>query len=950
QEDIRSYQSKPGSAHLIRDFNLSVIYFSQKEQQTVKTAFSEALKEKGLYFVGTAREDTVPVYEVVEKGFSLSFEEELLKDLKNHLKEPEKIQQDLESIEKTRSEKILPFLLELIFDEKTENKKTEELLIEAVKRLRPGSVAGGRTPFFHGFFDEKGGIYQNTRKVIGMLPEGLGRAGTEKLRVNVCGGISEFNDGFHFFDAERLAVLLWEKGLKNFEIVISMDEAQKFTLEKKGSYPIEYFIGEEPLRQEQKKRIKNVFDFTADGQLCVKEDIRRNLNVKKVLLSDFKTEKKFHIILYNFIEYKLSLMEKIDLPLLTNIVAGNIVNNLEIDGLLLTTAERWFDDSYLIRRLPTDPAVQIKTSSRYGGRHLEGEAAIYKKTAAKYEKAKLDVMFDELLETIRSKKPDANTAILEIAYGIAKDVHSKQTRVNGEPYLFHPLRVAGILVDEFNIFDAASDDRSRMKDFYEALIAAALLHDIKEDYEENLPEYGEKNTLLDKVKKKFLKAATPEAAEMIIKYVEQLTKKSGAKKDDKKYIRKLLKDGNKFVQTIKLADRMHNLSTPKYKDSMKKVREYLMETWGFARESKIPEKLKNIFKRKMEILYQKGRIMGDSSFHEGQTDFTLFDSVKKASAKPNHPVNRMVKELGKYLPAKGYLGQLMLEAVREQKPDSKMLRVCTDNFFIEIPFTRIRGKLKKRQARDKAGYITGLIEKAERISRLPYLPAEKGKFHIQNHMNAIIQMAGSPEIMLLVFEEKLRSLKTASRLEYDNLFREITEIYAPLAERLGLETLSQRFRDEALKRMRWGSVYESIRSEIAKEKGVSYEKVEEYLELVKEKLSKKLKDAGINADVSKRVKGIFQLMEKMRAKKLDISEVFDFLGIMAIFESEEDLRKAAGISHDLGKIKQPELKRKEKYGYEEFDMVIEDENGVSCEFQFMTKENYEIYNHGFAAH
>ncbi|MBU1784119.1 MAG: GNAT family N-acetyltransferase, partial [Candidatus Omnitrophica bacterium] len=183
-----------------------------------------------------------------------------------------------------------------------------------------------------------------------------------------------------------------------------------------------------------------------------------------------------------------------------------------------------------------------------------------------------------------------------------------------------------------------------------------------------------------------------------------------------------------------------------------------------------------------------------------------------------------------------------------------------------------------------------------------------------------------------------------------NLFREITEIYAPLAERLGLETLSQRFRDEALKRMGWDSIYESVRNEIAEEKGVSYEKAEEYLELVKEKLSEKLKIDEINADVSIRVKSVFSIMEKMIAKKLDISELFDLLGIMLGFESEEDLWKAAGILHGFGKIKQTELKRKEKYGYEEFDMVIEDEDGVSCEFQFMTKENYEIYNHGFAAH
>ena len=145
--------------------------------------------------------------------------------------------------------------------------------------------------------------------------------------------------------------------------------------------------------------------------------------------------------------------------------------------------------------------------------------------------------YEEIKEKILRYQPEANFTLLEKAYELASSMHKNQKRESGEPYIVHPLAVAGILAD--------------MELDTEA-IAAGLLHDVIEDtpvtFDDIKRDFGEDIALLVEGVTKLDKIQFHDKAEQ---QIESLRKMFLAMAKD---IRVVL---------IKLADRLHNMRTLK---------------------------------------------------------------------------------------------------------------------------------------------------------------------------------------------------------------------------------------------------------------------------------------------------------------------------------------------------------------------------------------------------
>ena len=150
-----------------------------------------------------------------------------------------------------------------------------------------------------------------------------------------------------------------------------------------------------------------------------------------------------------------------------------------------------------------------------------------------------DILYDELIASVRRYHPSADISMIEKAYKIAYEAHEGQARKSGEPYIIHPLCVAIILAD---------------LELDKETIVAGLLHDVVEDTvmteEEITEEFGEEVALLvDGVTKLGRVAYSADKLEL---QAENLRKMFLAMAKD---IRVIL---------IKLADRLHNMRTLKY--------------------------------------------------------------------------------------------------------------------------------------------------------------------------------------------------------------------------------------------------------------------------------------------------------------------------------------------------------------------------------------------------
>ncbi len=162
------------------------------------------------------------------------------------------------------------------------------------------------------------------------------------------------------------------------------------------------------------------------------------------------------------------------------------------------------------------------------------------------------IRIHNILDTVERNNPDADLDIIDRAYVYSARVHSGQMRLSGEPYLSHPLEVAGILT-ELKL-DSAS-------------IAAGLLHDVIEDTHASPEEiedmFGPQvlNIVLGVTQISKLPFSS-----RAIRHAENIRKMILAMADDLRVI------------LIKLADRLHNMRTLKYHKSAKKRRSIAQET------------------------------------------------------------------------------------------------------------------------------------------------------------------------------------------------------------------------------------------------------------------------------------------------------------------------------------------------------------------------------------
>ncbi|WP_250451134.1 bifunctional (p)ppGpp synthetase/guanosine-3',5'-bis(diphosphate) 3'-pyrophosphohydrolase [Caballeronia sp. ATUFL_M2_KS44] len=217
--------------------------------------------------------------------------------------------------------------------------------------------------------------------------------------------------------------------------------------------------------------------------------------------------------------------------------------------------------------------------------------------------------------------------------------------------------------------------------------------------------------------------------------------------------------------------------------------------------------------------------------------------------------------------------------------------------------------------------------------------------------------------MLLAFAQDIRVvlIRLASRLQTlryhaahkiepsPDVPRETLEIYAPLANRLGiwqlkweLEDLSFRFEDPA--------TYKRI-AKLLDEKRVERES---YVTEAIARLQKELDTAHIKAEVSGRPKHIYSIWKKMRGKHLDFSELNDVRAFRVIVGDIKDCYTVLGIVHNLWQPVPREfddyISRPKPNGYKSLHTVVVGDDGRAFEVQIRTQEMHQFAEYGVAAH
>ncbi|MDD5503959.1 MAG: HD domain-containing protein [Candidatus Omnitrophica bacterium] len=273
--------------------------------------------------------------------------------------------------------------------------------------------------------------------------------------------------------------------------------------------------------------------------------------------------------------------------------------------------------------------------------------------------------------------------------------------------------------------------------------------------------------------------------------------------------------------------------------------------------------------------------------------------------------------------------------------------------------------LKKAMAKSRAlakgeqERVLRLVKEAGTIRCLPYFKSyKKSRYSIQNQMNMIIQLASEPDVMMLVFAEKIACLTgKLNRDQKEYIYRELVNVYAPLAERLGMIKLSNDLRNESLKAYNL-EAYNSVKSKIEDRIRMRIDEADGHLKSVENKVKDALKNLGVGRNlyvVTSRVKGIYSVYEKGKGRMIEPCDLYDIFGIRVVFSDNNDIWKAGELLEKVGMSIVPgeegsRYKTTQKLGYEAYQVRVQDKEGRFYEFQFMSKENLDIYEHSEIAH
>lgn len=246
--------------------------------------------------------------------------------------------------------------------------------------------------------------------------------------------------------------------------------------------------------------------------------------------------------------------------------------------------------------------------------------------------------------------------------------------------------------------------------------------------------------------------------------------------------------------------------------------------------------------------------------------------------------------------------------------------------------------------------IASLVRGITKLGKLKYRGVER---YIENLRKMFVAMAEDVRVMLIKFADRIHNLTTLASLPPEKQYRialESLEIYAPIANRLGMAEMKGTLEDLAFK-----YVYPKEYIRVKKIRDDKLAGKEEFLKKIQSKAEQALKEAGIPIVIIQgRNKRLYSLYQKLMTKDNQVAKIYDIVAIRVIVEDVAACYAALGILHKLwkpikGRIKDY-ISQPKPNGYQSLHTTVFSEDGEMVEFQIRTSPMHEEAEYGVAAH
>ena len=246
--------------------------------------------------------------------------------------------------------------------------------------------------------------------------------------------------------------------------------------------------------------------------------------------------------------------------------------------------------------------------------------------------------------------------------------------------------------------------------------------------------------------------------------------------------------------------------------------------------------------------------------------------------------------------------------------------------------------------------IVFLVKGVTKLGTLKYHGHER---HVESLRKFFVAMANDLRVVVIKFADRLHNLQTLKFIREDKRKRialESIEVYAPLANRLGMGKLKGEIEDAA-----FPFAYPKEYAETEKILAENKEPYKKYLTEVRKELEKKLKENGIkDFKVDYRIKHMYSLYKKLLRYNMDIEKIYDIVALRVVVDTIEECYQVLGIVHSLWRPLPSRIKDyialPKPNGYRSIHTTIFTGSGGIAEIQIRTKKMHAEADYGIAAH
>lgn len=259
--------------------------------------------------------------------------------------------------------------------------------------------------------------------------------------------------------------------------------------------------------------------------------------------------------------------------------------------------------------------------------------------------------------------------------------------------------------------------------------------------------------------------------------------------------------------------------------------------------------------------------------------------------------------------------------------------------------------ITKQDISDRFGkQVAELVDGLSKLDKIEFQSATQAQ--AENFRKMLLAMAQDVRVILVKLADRLHNMQTLDVMSPEKRKRialETIDIYAPIANRLGINSIYHQLEDLSFKYlypMRYNVINKAVRAVRGNRK--------EVVGKIQESIRQRLQEAQIDADVTGREKNLYSIYKKMISKNTTFSQIYDIYGFRIIVKDQPTCYLALGVLHSLykpipGKFKDY-IAIPKANGYQSLHSTLFGPFGTPIEVQIRSQEMHNIAEAGVAAH